>query len=71
MKRLVIILLFSVGTVCLYGQEFSIYVNGQKRIFEISTTKMFVKSDTLNAAQVKSEMQKKSADNTIININAR
>jgi len=59
MKRLIISLLFCLVTVYLSGQDYFMYVGGQKRTFEISETKMFVKSETLNA----SEMQRAGGEN--------
>jgi len=63
MKKIIISLGFSLGIVCFYGQDYYMYVGGQKRVFEISETKMFVKSDTLNAAKVRNEFQKNSTSN--------
>ena len=44
MKKLVIVIGFSLVATYLYGQDIQMYVNGQKRSYRISTTKMFVKS---------------------------
>ena len=52
MKRLIISLLFCLVTVYLSGQDYFMYVGGQKRTFEISETKMFVKSETLSASEI-------------------
>jgi len=40
MKKIVFILLLKVGIINTYGQEFYMYVGGQKRVFEISETKI-------------------------------
>ena len=68
MKRVIISLLFCLVTVYLYGQDFYMYVYGQKRTFEISATKMLVKSETLDAVSIKNVMQQTSADNLIRNV---
>jgi hypothetical protein len=57
MKKSLFILWISLGITYLHGQEFYMYVNGQKRTFEVSATKMLVKSDTLTTSGIKSEMQ--------------
>ena len=45
MKKLIIIVIgFSFAITHIYGQNIQMYVNGQKRSYGISTTKMFVKS---------------------------
>jgi len=44
MKRLIILLGFGLVSAYLYGQDFYKYVNGEKHVFEVSTTKLFVKS---------------------------
>jgi len=52
MKKLIITiglnLGVSLGVNCLYGQEYYFYVGGQKRILDVSDSKMFVKSDSVN-----------------------
>ena len=62
MRRLVFLLGFSLVSVYLYGQDYYMYVNGQKRTFAISTTKLFVKSETLDTASLRSTLQKVNTD---------
>jgi len=44
MKKLVIVIGFSLVAACVYGQDFYMYVDGKKQNYTVSTTKMFVKS---------------------------
>jgi len=53
MKKIIFTLLFCFGAVYLNGQDFYMYVNGEKRSFEVSTTKMLVKSELLNLEDLK------------------
>ena len=57
MKRLMISMFFCLVTVYLYGQDFFMYVDGKKRTFEVSETKMLVKSEALDAEGIKNAMQ--------------
>jgi hypothetical protein len=42
----IILIGFSLVSTYLYGQDFYMYENGQKRTYEISATKMLIKSET-------------------------
>ena len=57
MKKLSLVVGLSLGVTCFYGQDYYSYVSGQKRFLEVSTTKMFVKSETLNIEYIKNELQ--------------
>ena len=48
MKRMMIGLFFCLVTIYLHGQEFYMYVGGQKRSYEVSATKLLVKSETFD-----------------------
>ena len=61
MKRVIISLMFCFVTVYLFGQDFYMYVRGQKRYFEISESKMLVKSETLDASDIQSAMRQSEA----------
>ena len=58
MKKMIIGFLFCLVSVYLYGQDFYMYVDGKKRTFEVSTTKLLVKSKALGAESIKNEMQR-------------
>jgi subtilisin family serine protease len=62
MKKLIIYLLFALGA-NLYGQDFYMYVNGEKCTYDVSATKMLIKSETLDTAGIKNAMQKTIAGN--------
>ena len=62
MKRVIIILLFCLEINFLYGQDFYMYVNGQKRTYEISTTKFLVKSEMSDNTWMRIAVQKTIAD---------
>lgn len=62
MKKITI-LTFCFATIFAYGQDFYMYVNGQKRVFDVSTTKMIVKSETLNAADIRNVLQGTTSGN--------
>ena len=63
MKKVIISLLLSLVAIYLYGQDFYMYVDGEKRTFEVSATKMLVKSETLDATSIKNSMQQTIAGN--------
>ena len=67
MKRVIFSLLFCISTIYINGQDFFMYVEGKKRTFEVSSTKMLVKSETLDAASIKNEMQRTGV-NSVINV---
>jgi subtilisin family serine protease len=63
MKRIIISSLFYLVTVFLYGQDFYMYVNGQKHSYEISATKMMVSSETLDTIAIKNAIQRSITGN--------
>ena len=68
MKRLMMsLLLFCLGIIFLYGQDFYLYENGQKRFYEVSATKMMVKSETLDVSGVRNAMQRTAAG-AVVNV---
>ena len=73
MKRVIISLLFCLVTIYLYGQDFYMYVDGQKRTFEVSATKMIVKTETLDVESIKNAMQHTVTGNVkdVYNLNNR
>jgi len=48
MKKFLFCVLFCFTSVYLYGQDFFMYVNGQKRTYEVSATKILVNSDVFD-----------------------
>ena len=75
MKKQITILSLSVClvTVFLYGQEFYIHIDGHKQIFEVSATKMLVKSETLDAVSITNAMRQTTTDDlkNIFDVNNR
>ena len=57
MNRIVFALLFCFAATCLFGQEFYMYVGGQKRIFNVSETKKLIKMDLRDTEGIKDVMQ--------------
>ncbi|MCL2098747.1 MAG: S8 family serine peptidase, partial [Bacteroidales bacterium] len=62
-KRLIINLLFCFVIIYLNGQDFYMYVNGHKRTFDVSVTKILVKSEVLDTSAIKNAMQQLVAGN--------
>ena len=57
MKKILNIWLLCVVTVYVFGQDFCRYVNDRKVCYEVSDSKMFVKSVNLGEADIKNELQ--------------
>ena len=62
MKKLIVILLFNIGVIHLNGQDFYMYVGGQKHFYEISTTKILVQSDVLDTTEIKKTIHSNNPD---------
>ena len=61
MKKVIFTIGLSVGVSCFYAQEHYFYVGGQKRILEVSDSKMFVKSDSVDATRIRNELYRVDA----------
>ena len=58
MKKIIFSLFLCIVTVYLYGQDLYMYVGGRKYSYQISATKMLMKSKTLDTTNIKNEMQR-------------
>ena len=59
MKKTIFVLWFCFITIFLNGQDFYMYVDGQKRSFEVSATKMLIKSEPAGADMLSVPIQHK------------
>jgi hypothetical protein len=57
MKKIIISCLFSLATVYTFGQDVCWYFQGQKTCYEVSATRMLVKSETLDIAGLEDALQ--------------
>jgi hypothetical protein len=58
MKKIIISWLFCLVTVCIFGQDVCMYVgDGQKVCYEVSATRILVKSETLNITDIENALR--------------
>jgi hypothetical protein len=57
MKKLILILWVSISAIYVNGQDFSMYVNGQKHFYETSATKMLIQSEIFDTISMKNAIQ--------------
>lgn len=62
MKKIIYILLLNFWVISANGQDFYMYVNGQKHYYELSTTKIIVKSTLLDTVEIKKSIQVNTTD---------
>lgn len=62
MKKIIYILLLNFGVISANGQDFYMYVNGQKHYYELSTKKLLVKSTLLDTVEIKKSIQVNTTD---------
>ena len=66
MKKLVILVGFNLAAAYLYGQDFYMYIDGQKQTYAISNTKMLIKLETLDTANTNLSYNTFNIENTIL-----
>jgi hypothetical protein len=57
MKKIIISLLFCLVTMCTFGQDVCRYYQGQKVCYEVSATRILIKSKTLDITGIESALQ--------------
>lgn len=62
MKKIIYILLLNFGVISAIGQDFYMYVNGQKHYYELATKKILVKSTLLDTVEIKKSIQVNTTD---------